>query len=313
MNDLSVLREIFDDQRRFNELVNGFRHDSLTPEQVTEWTKEFSLLLGTEVTELLNCTAFKGHRREHVDSIKSNATEQLIDIFKYWLSLALLWGMTPEQLLDEYHAKSAICELRYKQEVLMKRSDVAIIDIDGVLCDYKGGFCNYLNKRLGMALNPDEIGFLNHATAGVGLDEWETIKHDFRQLGIKRRLPVLPGAVEFTQELKASGYSVVILSSRPYKRYKRIFKDTMEWLGANGFEFDAVLWETEKHEKVMQEFDLTNVRFAVEDDPKYAAALASIGVRVYLVNTNYNQAFDHPEVIRVESLAEVIKHERENR
>lgn len=244
--------------------------------------------------------------------IRSNMLEEWIDIFKFWLCTGLVWGFTPEDFIQEFERKSAVVEQRFKQErqldLLAPDTKIAGVDIDGVLADYPRSYIEFINSELGT--NYDTSGVADYdigKALGLPVELAMELKDKYRQTGQKRYIPVCEGAKQFLEWLKQQGYTIVLLTSRPYKKYKRIFADTQEWLAKNGLVYDVIIWDETKHERLLKEFGVDRVEFFVDDVAKYCNDIAEIGVRTFLVNRAYNQgSATHPYVDRVDKLSEVI-------
>lgn len=291
----------------------------MCPKEKTELTKEYCLLINDELMEFLRETNWKVHRKGYGDGrfIVSNMMEEWIDIFKYWLSLGQLWGFTPEDLIQEYYRKSAVVEQRYEQETQLEfeAGKVAGVDIDGVLAQYPEGFLDFVNGKLGTNYTAEGLKEYNlYEAFDIPVPIMEQLKDEFRSTGRKRHLPVIPGAKEFLETLRAKGYQIVLLSARPYKQYKRIFADTQEWLKKNQLPYDAILWDENKCVKLLREFGQDTVSFFVEDHLGQANDVARLGCKVYLLEKSYNQGATRGGIIRVrdlEHLTEILKMEGE--
>ncbi len=297
---------MWDDQKRFNS--NFVEFPKLDEKQKVVHSKEYILHLYSELDEFLRELNWKIHRKGKGEVILSNLKEEWIDAFKYWLSLGILWGFSPEEFLEEYWRKSAVVEQRHKQEIKWDLSEekIAGVDIDGVLADYPGHFLHFLNKELGTnhqleGIRDYDIG----ASLQLPRDLYEDIKDKFRQTGQKRYMGILPGAKDFLEGLKADGYGIVLLTARPYKKYKRIFADTQEWLKAKELVYDCILWDEDKCARLVREFGSGQVKFFVEDHIGNANKMSQLGMKVFLVDKPYNQGELGKGVVRVQCLDEI--------
>lgn len=306
----NILQDIWDDQRRFNQ--NFIDFSRLDDKKRVEESKEYILHLISECDEFLRELAWKNHRKEDPTIIRSNLKEEYIDMFKYWLSLGVLWQITPEEILEEYWRKSAVVEQRYKQEIQLSfdGEKIAGIDIDGVLADYPGSFLTFVNQELGTNYKLEGVRQYDIGKAlGLPRDLYEELKDKYRQSGYKKTIPVLPDAKEFLFQLQKEGYKIVLLTARPYKRYKRLFADTQEWLTDNGLVYDAILWDEDKCHRLIREFGLDNVSFFVEDHLGNANEIAREGVLVYLLDKPYNQGETQKGVYRIKELGQITARE----
>lgn len=312
MNQLS---KIWKDQKAFNENFIGII-DKLTLDDKQHHTKQYILETFSEMNELLREINFKMHRPADSEIIESNMMEEWIDIFKYWLSIGLVWGWTPEQFVEEYMRKSRVVEQRYIQEhASITMLKIILVDIDGVLADYPASFKNFIRSKTDVWLNTSSYQIYDEYAKVLGRDKLEKLKHEYRINGYKRYLPVLPYAKKFLDHFYKNGYSIILLTSRPYKKYKRMFADTIFWLKKNGLKYHSILWDEEKDYGVIKNY--LNAAFMVEDNLNFAINVAKLGVKVYLLDKPYNQSpppsnIEIPDrIIRVKSLNEVLRWEQE--
>src|SRR5688572_23195776 len=129
--------KIWFDQEEFN---SQLRQPPTTYDERVELTKEFSLHMMTELAEMLEaCGIWQMHRTRHEEKYNpENVRRQLIDQFKYWMSVAQLWGFTIEDMERTYWRKSATVRQRFVEEHIhqIRDREIAVLDIDNVLCDY---------------------------------------------------------------------------------------------------------------------------------------------------------------------------------
>lgn len=266
--------------------------------------------LHSELDEVLDELNWKSHRNVPGTIIRQNLLEECVDVFKFALSLFTTWGFTPEEVGDEFMRKSAVVEQRYAQELMLPEDGRIVgVDIDGVLAEYAEAFCDWVwlkHMAVGAgAITPrhPDVNTLNLAEVlGLSGAEYIQLKREWRESGMKAHLPVVEGAKEFLSTLKEAGYTIVLLSARPYKEHKRIFSDTMEWLNTNGLEHDAILFDEHKNERLLREYGAERIEFFVEDNLEQANAIASCGVNVYLLDKPYNRGLTASGVVRIDDL-----------
>ena len=267
-----------------------------------EHSKEMILHLISECDEFLREINWKVHREEDIKVIKSNLLEEWIDIYKYWLSLGLIWNFTPKDFETEFIRKSEVVEQRYKQEkkLNLNSGKICAIDIDGVLAKYPESFLKFAKKEFGVSWNINNVPDCFQRPSKLH----NKIKDAYRQSGEKRNLEVIDGAKEMLKHFKKLGYTIILLTARPYKKYKRIFADTLEWLDKNDLIYDAIIWDENKNERVIKEFP--KMKFMVEDSESNAVKIAELGYKVFVVDTPYPQKrHQHKNIIRVKNLEEI--------
>lgn len=306
------LREHLDEQLKLNSHFVDFK--GLNHEGLIRLAKDYIQCLQGEGFDLLECLDWKSHRREGKVFIKSNVVEELVDIYKYWLSLLLLFRITPEELEKGFRVKSRVVFQRYRQEWEKPPpgEDVVAIDIDGVLADYPKSFCSFMAKEMPDSafidwdyLTLENLDLYEQYGEAIGVGRMLELKDKYRESGEKRNIPVIPGAQMFLRVLRVSGLYVILLTARPMARYKRMFGDTIVWLDKNGLEYDSLLADEHKNIRVYNQFP--NLRFMVEDSLQAAKSVASLGVRVYLIDRTYNQG--DGRFTRVSGFKEILKQE----
>lgn len=308
---MEELKKIWKRQKEFNKKIGNY---AKSQQQKETLTKEFILHLITETVEVLNEINWKTHRKKQYDKynpiIKENLQEELIDVFKYLISIMQFWDMSPEELVNEFHRKSDVVEQRYQQEKqmsLLRTKKIIGVDIDGVLADYPKSFIDYAEQETGLKFNIEKYNISGEMAKIIGEEKAKAIKHKYRISGQKRFIPIIKGVQEGLKILKKKGYKIVLLSARPIKQYKRIFSDTIEWLQKNKLVFDAILWDENKEDRVIKEFPHMN--FMIEDVLENANKIAKAGYKVFLINKPYNKGKIEKKVIRVNNWEEILKNE----
>lgn len=180
---------------------------------------------------------------------------------------------------------------------------VVALDIDGVLNMYPDPWVNFLNNWL-----DTEYEDLNQVKNSVPYQKYRDIKWQYRESGVKATLPVREGAVELTKKLDALGYSIILLTSRPFNEHKSLFKQTTDFLTRNGFIYDGLIFGENKHTEILQR--VPNLAFMVEDHRYYANMVSKWGYTTFLVNNLYNQGLIVEKVQRINELKEVLDYAR---
>ena len=308
-NNYKLLEEIWKRQRIF--CKNFFPFDTMNDEDRQKATKEIVLHLIDECCELLRETKWKMHRQENINVSRNNIKEELVDIFKYWNTIMQIWNISPEEFLDDFNRKSLVVEQRFHQEKelkLINNENVIAVDIDGVLADYPKSFIKFIEKNTGKNLSHIknvDYNLYDLLSDEIGYDTIRKLKHQYRETGEKRFIGVVEGAKEGMLKLKEFGFTIVLLSARPYKQYPRIFSDTIEWLKSNGFVYDAILWDEKKEEKIIQEFP--KMKFIIEDNISCVNRVSREGYKSFLLDCTYNQGTTEKNVIRVKDWKEIIE------
>jgi hypothetical protein len=192
---------------------------------------------------------------------------------------------------------------------------VVAIDIDGTLGNYHAHFLWFAEQWLGQPM-PSEYDI----NPGRRLHEFMQVPHHiyrecklaYRQGGLKRFMPVYPGAAELTRRIRDEDAEVWICTTRPYLRLDNIDPDTREWLGRNGIEYDAVIFESvdsggdhhlTKYADLVRQVGLSRIVAVTDDLPEQTVDAFRNGVkRVYIRDQPYNRS---PGVVgeRVDTLS----------
>jgi len=291
-NEFELLNHIWNRQELFNK-------NFTTDKNPQDMTKEYSLHLITEVNSLLETINWKIHHKKDTVSVnRRDLILEWIDIYKYWLSIGLLWGITPEEFYQYFNEKSELVEQRYLQEYLpLEDKEIVIFDIDGVLSDYPKTFLNYIASEEGTKIDTDLIDNLDiykYLEGRVPTEKIKSYKDYYRKSGMIRSEKVNEGAVELTKLSKGKGYYNIMLTSRPFDTYKNLYLDTFMWLKENGFVFDALISDSKKRDKINNIAKTSRIKAVIDDDPRIVNGLLGLDSvnRIYLLHKYYNKDYN---------------------
>jgi hypothetical protein len=306
MNPFADLNNIFEDQIRFNErfiakIVPGkHKIEELNDEERMKVTKEYLLHFIDEQHELLDTFGWKLHEPLKESFLnKNNIKEELIDIFKYWLSVWTAWGFTPKDAVSEYWRKSDLMRLRVHFDEVLRtiKKPLILIDIDRVLADFDRSWALFLmTKTNNIPPSPEEV---------------IKLKHEYKENGMIQNLMVpMEGAAELTDELTRQGYGIIVISARPYPEYKRIYSDTVKWLRGNNIKFDTIHFTDHKQRFAYKlKFEQgKDVRAAIDDDERHIKGYAELEIKTFFVCKDDSKKFlsSTSKVQIVNNLAEII-------
>lgn len=297
-NEFELLNHIWNRQELFNK-------NFTTDKNPQDMTKEYSLHLITEVNSLLETINWKIHHKKDTVSVnRRDLILEWIDIYKYWLSIGLLWGITPEEFYQYFNEKSELVEQRYLQEYLpLEGKEIVIFDIDGVLSDYPKTFLNYIESEEDTKIDTeliDNLDIYKYLEGRIPTEKIKSYKDYYRKSGMIRNEKVNEGAVELTKLSKEKGYYNIMLTSRPFDTYKNLYLDTFMWLKENGFVFDALISDSKKRDKINNIAKTSRIKAVIDDDPRIVNGLLGLDSvnRIYLLHKYYNKDYN-PETDKV--------------
>jgi phosphoglycolate phosphatase-like HAD superfamily hydrolase len=278
------------------------------PEVMTEVERAAAakdLLLGLhEEANALSRTAanYKAHVLRATPVDRSNVLEDAVDVLKYAIAIAQLYGITADEAWEQFMVKSDVVAKKAvgERSKMESHTKVFITDMDGCVADLS---------------ELDEACAKVKGTPEQRLMESEMIKFNFRASGGFADLPPIKGAPEALREIKNMGYSIVVITARPHHRHKRLYADTLNWMKKHDAPADLILFERDKAEAICEYVYPAKPLCFVEDRAKHAMEIAAIGVPVLLLGDESNKDTPKDKLIqRVANWADIVEqiqlHER---
>lgn len=269
--------------------------------------------LVSECDELLRASgAWKLHRRTpRLGENKRAVLLELIDIFKYTISVAQIHGFTPEQFTAAYWEKSMVVRQRYSEEfVTQLNRPTVVVDIDNVLADYVMGFLkwcearNVLTQEDVMILGRRPYRWITPEMLDVPVGEYNRLRHEFRVSGEHARLPPMPGAGKLLEWINVTlRANILLLTSRPIDLYPNLYTETLQWINNMDLPYTALWWTRDKGEILLDREVRQHILFAVDDEYRYVEQLAKQGIFTFWLGGD-RQPPD-PYIERVASLNEI--------
>jgi phosphoglycolate phosphatase-like HAD superfamily hydrolase len=259
----------------------------IAPEQLNAAEKQElagKMILGVnEETVALQqlMTRYKRHILREPDIIAENVSDKVADLIKYAVCLAQLHGVTPEQIVESFHRKTAVVYDKARGERLrhyLKRdSKVIAVDLDDVVCDLSPWTEKLKELRGDAPMNERTLTMV------------ESYKDEFYRRGRFASLAPVNGAAASLRQLSKQGYYIVVITARPQWQYPRLYADTLQWLERHQIPHDLLLFNKDKAEAVFQHIRPAWPLFFVEDHARNALALSAIGVDVLLFDRPHNR------------------------
>lgn len=162
---------------------------------------------------------------------------------------------------------------------------VALIDMDGTLCDYDGAIA-----RMAATLrSPEEpqCQYERDCEPAYISNRIELIKS---LPGFWRDLEVLPNSLALAKWLESSGFEIHILTQGP-RRHPRAWQEKVEWINTHLPDRDITITRNKS---------LTYGRILVDDYPPYMEGWLQHRPRGLglMPEQPWNQDFSHPQVIK---------------
>lgn len=177
---------------------------------------------------------------------------------------------------------------------------VVAIDIDGTLGDYHGHFLRFASEYLGYRMPSDTRlydgceSYITWFCATFMVDKrtFRDIKLAYRQGAQKRSMPAHRNAAELASKVREAGAELWITTTRPYLRHDGIDPDTREWLKRNLIEYDYLLYDDEKYERLADTVDRSRVAAVLDDlGPELYSAGEQFGHHTPIISrTIWNRA-----------------------
>jgi len=256
--------------------------------------KELLLNLHEQVGKLQDVA---DHSRYHMlkQSIRAGQSTAACDagvgVMKLLVALMLFSGVTPEQFAQTWSAVGdrVRAKWRWEQDQL---ADVTVLacDLDGVVSRYTPGFRSWCEQN-------------GHTIGGphINTPDMEPIKDQFHSSGGFSLLEPDAYGIEVLNRWRglSDDRRLVMITARPYRQFKRIYSDTIDWLRRVGLNYDHVLFERDKAEAIRL-LQPARIVGHIEDRGKHALEVAATGTRVFKL------PFDAPEELASHPLITLV-------
>lgn len=186
---------------------------------------------------------------------------------------------------------------------------VVAVDIDGTLGNFHKHFLRFAEGWYGRPMpSPTDInpGLPLHRHMETSKATYRQCKLAYRQGGMKRSMPVYPGARELTVNLRKAGAEVWICTTRPYLRLDNIDPDTRHWLRRNGIQFDGVLYGQHKYRDLVKQVARERIVGVLDDLPEMVEQARSLGLYTILREQPYNLHVQYCDRVTDLQWAEVL-------
>jgi len=271
--------------------------ERLTVDERDLLTRDLILGMQEEVAELQRRLLDRYHlpKTDRTTNVLTVA-EEGADVFKYVVALLALHGVDAETFGEAFVRKTRVVNQRWAWQSMALGPGLRVLlcDLDGVVADWEKGFRGFAELRG----RPIPMGKLNDP-------ELEPLKDEFDGGGGFVGLEPMPGAIEALAEVRRSGVQVIIVTSRPYERHRRVYADTIEWCRRHRLTIDQVFFERDKARVIHTLRPATIIGF-VEDRTKHALEVALAGVRVFKLPSEGDEHVEHPRVVLVDGWGDIL-------
>lgn len=103
---MDKLEEIFRLQQELNERI-GVKTEALDDTAKAQWTLNYVLAMRQELSELVDSVPWKWWAK-YQKFDEQNAKVEIVDLFHFLVSLAQVYGMSPNDIYDAYLKKNQI-------------------------------------------------------------------------------------------------------------------------------------------------------------------------------------------------------------
>ena len=283
------LKDVWKEQKDFNDL---FRQLPKGFEEQSHLTQHLVLCIMSELDEILSTVHWKHHRNISIKPNPQQTLAECVDVFKYLVTIVQAWGFTEQDFIDAFWKKSMVVRQRRSEEFLKNvNGKTAVVDIDGVICDYNQGFVKWLKEydsnlyfsvidKSWDGLTKTYNSISRH-DFGFSPKKWQDLKHQFRISGYKEFMPVYADAKEFLMKIQQNNITIVLMTSRPIDRYPNLYADTVAWLEKEKLPYDIIWWSYDKADHVVE--NISNPLFVVDDDLSLANKFNAVNIPAYWI------------------------------
>lgn len=275
-----------------------------------EWSKIYLLGLTAEISEVLREINWKIHRSEMGEDIElTSLALELADITKYSWCLWQQFDFSPAEMLNWVQYKNEVMEYRQQQEFghPIEDSNVLVLDLDGVVADWRKGFLAWIGLHSGNAhLFDPERSLSLDIDMGWSYAAYSRWKKDFERDGGFASLPAFEDTVRLVREWRAStpDAKLVVTTART-TTIPRVWYDTYTWLKAQGILPDRLYFTADGRIAITLDLAVVNKDVVLMDDnPDIHLRTSHNQLRVLVPTRGYNWAIvpDPPLIRKATSL-----------
>lgn len=166
---------------------------------------------------------------------------------------------------------------------------VVAVDIDGTLANYHRHFLVFAQEWLGQYVSKSYTG-KGSLAEHLDIDKrtYRECKLAYRQGGMKRSMPIFEMAESIPYALRNNGAEVWLTTTRPYLRLDNIDPDTREWCRRHNIEFDGLLYDEDKYQRLIEAVGKERIVAVLDDEYENVLRATELGLPVFWMRTQYN-------------------------
>lgn len=164
------------------------------------------------------------------------------------------------------------------------------LDIDGTIGEYHKHFQRFAEAWVGRPLGDGEYYRGEKSFPewlGLSKPIYRKVKLAYRRGGLKRSMPVMPGARDLAVSLRQAGALVVICTTRPFQQLEAVDEDTRHWLTRNGIQHDGLSLGEWKYRDLARSYG-SRIFGVLDDLPEMYQQADSLGLNPILRRGPHN-------------------------
>lgn len=274
--------------------------NNMSLKEKEEMLKTLTLAMHYEVSEIVSSCNFKVFDKTNYVVDKDKIVYNSIDVFRYLLAIMNLYNISAEEFLNSFDERD-ICLKLEKNIVLPSESQkVIVVDIDDVICDFRGHFNNWLYEKYNIVIDPESTSYYSSKEVKDHGYSPEGVFENFIAENQLLNIPVIPNMVKVLELARKDNVYIQLLTSRPDSNLKCKYQ-TYSWLYHNNIPFDNIGFAAEKYIWVAKkDFYLKgNLAVAIDDSPKHAMEYATHDINVIVPKTHYNKDISHKNITHI--------------
>ena len=294
------IKNMLSRQGNYNNQVIG-HHSELTDEKIAHHTQQLALCAHSEISALVGATQYK-HHHDYYEPKADRLTVlyETVDVVRYMMAILNIWGIQASEFEEAFNSKDVY--LNYHKKMHEKQWDgkqpVIIVDIDDVLADFRTGFANWLETKMGIPVDVNTKEYYFITALSKSKHNSEAVFQMFLDQGGFSQIGIIQNNLKIIKVLKAMGCWIHLLTARPEEELQCLY-DTYGWLNKYDIPADRISFSTEKFRWCAKSdyYDAGKIMFAIDDAPKHATEYAKHGMTCFVPQRPYNKHLNDESIL----------------